>query len=401
MNFKKTFAGIVAASVAAISVSVSAGATGLAVRGACTDASGMDLVMPTESMWLAMAYNNGERNANLADKNKAIVDYGIDWSTAGSIEVIFHVSEDTIEDWIDEENDLGGGIVLSSNADGDSSHNWPRKEFWGVDDDSLEFTSSDAHELHIKAIGDYQYKVVCPIDDTNSVVPNAQMVQIGFCVDNPNSKWWEVVLDSMTVKDTSGNDIISWDGATGQATLGGGAAVSTTTTTTTSTDTAAEVETSTPTVVPGANITIENNEITFTRDDLQGVETLVITYSAEEDAAVSVGACAATNDWAWTELGLTLPAGENQTYEVKMSDVYAMLGASDASELGDATKIYNAGGNAEFIKAEVKVAGQVGNVAAATDSSKGSPNTGVADVAAVAGLAVVAAGAVVVAKKRK
>ena len=41
-----------------------------------------------------------------------------------------------------------------------------------------------------------------------------------------------------------------------------------------------------------------------------------------------------------------------------------------------------------------------GDVAAATDSSKGSPDTGIADVAAVAGLAVVAAGALVVAKKR-
>ena len=42
-----------------------------------------------------------------------------------------------------------------------------------------------------------------------------------------------------------------------------------------------------------------------------------------------------------------------------------------------------------------------GDTAAATDSSKGSPDTGVEDVAAVAGLAVLAAGAVVVAKKRR
>lgn len=42
-----------------------------------------------------------------------------------------------------------------------------------------------------------------------------------------------------------------------------------------------------------------------------------------------------------------------------------------------------------------------GDVQAATTSSKGSPDTGVEDVAAVAGLAVVAAGAVLVAKKRK
>ncbi len=42
-----------------------------------------------------------------------------------------------------------------------------------------------------------------------------------------------------------------------------------------------------------------------------------------------------------------------------------------------------------------------GDVAASTDSSKGSPDTGVEDVAVVAGLAIVAAGAVLVSKKRK
>lgn len=42
-----------------------------------------------------------------------------------------------------------------------------------------------------------------------------------------------------------------------------------------------------------------------------------------------------------------------------------------------------------------------GDVDAATDSSKGSPDTGIADVAAVAGLAIVAGGAVVLSKKRK
>ncbi len=42
-----------------------------------------------------------------------------------------------------------------------------------------------------------------------------------------------------------------------------------------------------------------------------------------------------------------------------------------------------------------------GDIQAAVTSTKGSPDTGIADAAAVAGLAVVAAGAVVVAKKRK
>ncbi|MDE7233767.1 MAG: LPXTG cell wall anchor domain-containing protein, partial [Ruminiclostridium sp.] len=42
-----------------------------------------------------------------------------------------------------------------------------------------------------------------------------------------------------------------------------------------------------------------------------------------------------------------------------------------------------------------------GDVAAATNSSKGSPDTGIEDVAVVAGLAIVAGGAVLVSKKRK
>ncbi len=52
----------------------------------------------------------------------------------------------------------------------------------------------------------------------------------------------------------------------------------------------------------------------------------------------------------------------------------------------------------EEVKEEAPAAG---DVAASTDSSKGSPDTGVADVAVAAGLAIVAAGAVLVSKKRK
>ncbi|MBO6229894.1 MAG: hypothetical protein J6O50_04945 [Ruminiclostridium sp.] len=51
--------------------------------------------------------------------------------------------------------------------------------------------------------------------------------------------------------------------------------------------------------------------------------------------------------------------------------------------------------------AETEAAPAAGNVDAATDSSKGSPDTGIADVAAVAGIAVLAGGAFIVAKKRK
>ncbi len=55
---------------------------------------------------------------------------------------------------------------------------------------------------------------------------------------------------------------------------------------------------------------------------------------------------------------------------------------------------------AEAAPAE-ETAPAAGNVAAAAESTKGSPDTGVADVAAVSGLAVVALGALVISKKRK
>ncbi len=55
----------------------------------------------------------------------------------------------------------------------------------------------------------------------------------------------------------------------------------------------------------------------------------------------------------------------------------------------------------EAVEAPADETPAAGDVDAAVDSTKGSPDTGVADVAAVAGLAIVAAGAVLVSKKRK
>ena len=305
MKFSKVLAGIAAASIAAVSASAVAGAE-LVVSGAAKDANGMDLVFSSATSWMPIAYNNGERNETvLADKTKAIVDYGVDWSQAKSIEVAFHVTEDTRKDWA-EENNFGGAIILSSNADGNSEHNWPAKEFYGVNDDALEFTAESAKELQVEKTGDYAYKVVCPIDDTNSVVPNQQMVQISFS-DYAGAVWWQVQVDSMSVKDASGNTLISWDGATGACSLSPvGAAV----------EEAPAVE---ETAVP--------------------VEEAV--PAAEETASVDAAA----------ETAAPAPAA--------------------------------------------------GDTAAATTSTKGSPNTGIEDVAVVAGIAAVAAGAFVVAKKRK
>ena len=75
----------------------------------------------------------------------------------------------------------------------------------------------------------------------------------------------------------------------------------------------------------------------------------------------------------------------------------------DADLLGADGKVIDIdfGADEEDAPAEDTAAPEAGDVDAATDSSKGSPDTGVEDVAVVAGLAIVAAGAVLVSKKRK
>lgn len=74
--------------------------------------------------------------------------------------------------------------------------------------------------------------------------------------------------------------------------------------------------------------------------------------------------------------------------------------ADEAEEVADeATDV-----EVEKVDDEAVVTGALpaaGDVDAATDSSKGSPDTGVADVAAIAGLAIVACGAALVSKKSK
>ena len=291
-----------AASVCAFSASA------LEVQGSTTDAEGKDLVIVSEAMWLAIPYNNGERNASvLADKNKAVIDYGIDWTQAGSIEVVMHVTPDTYEDF-DEENNFGGAIVLGSNADGDSSHNWNAKEWYGVNDEDLEFTAETAKDLQANKVGDHQYKVVCPVDSMNSVVANAQMVQVAIQHYNPNSVWYSIAVDSVKVLDKSGSLLIGWDGATGAVELGASAA---------------------PAVVTEAPV----------------VEVAVEETVVEEAAPV-------------------------ETAQV------------DAA-------------------AETAAAPVAGDVTAVATTTKGSPNTGIEDVAVVAGIGLAAAGAFLIAKKRK
>ncbi len=338
----------------------------------------------SSGMFLVMLYSDGQYDAS----EKAVTNYGIDCTKIKTCEVTITAA---VSDG-DFTGDAGGAIVMSSKTPTDAnSHNWNAIEWWGVNDEDEGLVADDSKGAIFNKIDTDTYMASIDLTDEigNTVIDGYNFVQFAFSQYGGSE---DVTVVSFVMKDASGNVLISFD-ANGKANLP---------------SKADEVKVADPAPVtttaapaPGANITIENNEVTFTRDDLAGVEKLIITYSADEDAAVQLGACSSANGWAWTTLDFTLPAGDSATYEIAMADVLKLVGASDASELGDATKIYNAGGEAEFEKAEVKVAGKAGNVNAATDSSKGSPDTGAADVAVVAGLAVAAAGAVVLSKKRK
>ncbi len=98
------------------------------------------------------------------------------------------------------------------------------------------------------------------------------------------------------------------------------------------------------------------------------------------------------NDYMVTDLSIFNDAGE----KLISFDFYGN------PTLGSAAAAPEASAPAEdATDAPATSAPATGDVAGATDSSKGSPDTGIEDVAVVAGLAIVAGGAVLVSKKRK
>ena len=113
-------------------------------------------------------------------------------------------------------------------------------------------------------------------------------------------------------------------------------------------------------------------EVTF---DVYGLDEAADDAAADEDVAA--------DDAADEDVAVDDAADE---------DVAADDAADDAADEAPAD---------EAVEAPADETPAAGDVDAAVDSTKGSPDTGVADVAAVAGLAIVAAGGVLVSKKRK
>lgn len=153
--------------------------------------------------------------------------------------------------------------------------------------------------------------------------------------------------------------------------------------------------------VDGTEIALTGN--TFTNDEDNGRRTNLYNEWASFDASKED---IVTKDAANASCKVFDPddIGEWSKLEITF-DVYGMdeEAPADAAPVEDnAPAETPAEDNAPAAPAETAAAAPAaGDVAAASNSSKGSPDTGVADVAVAAGLAIVAGGAVLVAKKRK
>lgn len=132
---------------------------------------------------------------------------------------------------------------------------------------------------------------------------------------------------------------------------------------------------------------VDDGFATQTIIDLNG-QHLASIASLNEDGTISFGEMQIQKWWNCDEANAKILAIR---FLDDNGEVLAELVAPDAGR-GDVID--------ESFAAPVETA-TAGDVAAATDSSKGSPDTGIADVAAIAGLAVVAGGAIVISKKRK
>ena len=136
---------------------------------------------------------------------------------------------------------------------------------------------------------------------------------------------------------------------------------------------------------------VDDGKATQTLIDLNGA-TLAQVAAANEDGSVAFGEMQVQKWWNCDEANAKATA-------------IRFLDASGAvvTELyyGDAAEEADEAVEEPAEEETIEEAPATGDVDAATDSSKGSPDTGVADVAAVAGLGVLAAGAIIFAKKRR
>ena len=424
-------------------------ASAVAASALATSASAVLVVVPTTGYfhggtgsWMPVIYSDGTFDA----ADKPVTDYGIDCTQIGSVEVTITPAD---KDWFD--GSFGGAIVLSSKSEANADHNWNGKEYWGTIDEDLGIETLAADKAVIfEKTGDYTYTGVMTVDDSNCVYEGYQLVHIAF--QEWGSDMSEIKVVSMVVKDTAGNEMISFDenGTASLPLVEGGAAE----------DAAPEAEEEEAPVEEeaeeeapaeakaftlkecykdgtvilladdGQNAYATSNGIDIT--DVYGYR-VTAEFGADEvaDEAAWIGGGIGTNSnstgWASTEWGknekpIVLEFDGNTTAIELLGDAplfaaddaYAQLWIQCWGGTMNILSVEVLGADGAVIASadiaaasdapaveEAPSAPSAGAVDSATDSSKGSPDTGVEDVAVVAGLAIVAAGAVLVSKKRK
>ena len=121
--------------------------------------------------WMPVVYSDGTFDAS----EKDVTDPGFDCREIAVVEVTFTPADP--EWW---EGEVGGAIVLSNKSATDSTHNWNGKEFWGVIDEELELATIDESKpVQAVKTGDLQYTLTTVL--------------------------------GMTLKDASGNVLVSYD----------------------------------------------------------------------------------------------------------------------------------------------------------------------------------------------
>ncbi len=109
----------------------------------------------------------GEGDA-LASSLAADAGFTLDQIAAVSFTIQIPEGDERTDYWVDPENQISGGIVTSVHFSEDkSTRNWDnRGAWWGVTDEELGLATDDpedANTLAWEALGNYTYKVTCPL----------------------------------------------------------------------------------------------------------------------------------------------------------------------------------------------------------------------------------------------
>ncbi len=143
------------------------------------------------------------------------------------------------------------------------------------------------------------------------------------------------------------------------------------------------------TLFPGMVITIDSVKVDGVEQALNGTP----YTSSDEKITTRVNLY---NEW------VSAPPEDARTIDGLAADATPSALGNDLGEWKTMEVTFTVSGAAAApAETETTAAPAAGDVAAATDSSKGSPDTGIEDVALIAGLAVLAGGAALVASKRK